>query len=88
MPRLKSSRYSANHRYYVRHRERILQRRRDRIQSIISSTPLLPTNNNLYQSLPSINEIYPSLPPVDNIDNHFLSLPSIDNILPRSFWQY
>ncbi|CAG8708702.1 15925_t:CDS:2 [Gigaspora margarita] len=71
--------------FFNRHRERILQRRRDRIQSIISSTPLLPTNN-LYQSLPSINEIYPSLLPVDNIDNHFLSLPSIDNILPRSFW--
>ncbi|CAG8566422.1 2140_t:CDS:1, partial [Dentiscutata erythropus] len=79
MPRLKSSRYSANHRYYVRHKERILQRRRDRIQSLVSNTPILPTIDNLYPSLPSINEIYPSLPSIDNLSLSLL-LPSIDNI--------
>ncbi|KAF0483174.1 hypothetical protein F8M41_023324 [Gigaspora margarita] len=81
MPRLKSSRYSANHRYCVRHRERVLECCRDRIQSLVLNTPLLPTINNLYPSLPSTNESYPSLP---SIDHFSLSLSSIDNILPRS----
>ncbi|CAG8639666.1 25803_t:CDS:1, partial [Dentiscutata erythropus] len=67
------------------HKERILQRRHDRTQSLTSSTPILPTINNLYPSLPSINEIYPSLPSINNLP---LSLPSIDNILSRSSFPY
>ncbi|KAF0483171.1 hypothetical protein F8M41_023321 [Gigaspora margarita] len=81
MPRLKSSRYSINHRYYVRHRERVLECSRDRIQSLIANTHLHPTINNLYSSLPSISEIYPSLPTIDNFSP---TLDSINNALPRS----